>query len=93
MIQLTKLNKHAMLVNADLIKYVEASPDTTITLTNGEKILVLETPQAVVDRIVQYRTRVAHMIAQGMPEVACPGAQQQSAEPAVERNGREDGRG
>jgi flagellar protein FlbD len=92
MIQLTKLNKHALLVNADLIKYVEASPDTTITLTNGEKILVLESPQAVVDRIVQYRTHVAQMIALGVSAHSAPAASP-AGDPRAETNGKEDGRG
>jgi flagellar protein FlbD len=36
MIQLTRLNSHPLVVNSDLIKFVEQSPDTVITLVNGE---------------------------------------------------------
>ena len=42
MIQLTRLNGSPLVVNSDLIKYAESSPDTVLTLQNGEKILVLE---------------------------------------------------
>ncbi len=42
MIHLTRLNGNPLVVNSDLIKYAESSPDTMLTLVNGEKIVVLE---------------------------------------------------
>lgn len=59
MIQLTRLNGNPLVVNSELIKYAEASPDTVLTLTNGEKILVLESCAQVVERTVAWRARVA----------------------------------
>ncbi len=64
MIQLTRLNGSLMVVNSDLIKYAEASPDTMLTLINGEKIMVLETCEQVVERTVAYRTRLLTEVAQ-----------------------------
>ncbi|HYA24159.1 MAG TPA: flagellar FlbD family protein [Terriglobales bacterium] len=58
MIQLTRLNNSALIVNSDLIKFVEQSPDTVLTLINGEKILVRETAEKVLERIVQFRRTV-----------------------------------
>lgn len=58
MIQLTRLNGNPLVVNSDLIKYAEASPDTVLTLVNGEKILVLESCQEVVRRTAEYRAQV-----------------------------------
>jgi len=58
MIQLTRLNKHPIGVNSDLIKFVENAPDTMITLLTGEKILVLETFDEILERIVAFRQRV-----------------------------------
>src|SRR2546425_13056036 len=55
MIQLTRLNKHPLAVNSDLIKFVEQAPDTVITLVTGEKIVVLEKAQEVLDLVVQFR--------------------------------------
>jgi flagellar protein FlbD len=55
MIELTRLNGQAMVVNCDLIKYVESSPDTMLTLIHGEKIVVSEPCQEVVRRISAYR--------------------------------------
>lgn len=58
MIQLTRLNNHPLVVNSDLIKFVEQSPDTVITLVNGEKIVVREGAQEVLARIVEFRRSV-----------------------------------
>ena len=58
MIQLTRLNKHPLAVNSDLIKFVEQAPDTVIKLVTGEKIVVLEKAQEVLDRVVEFRRSV-----------------------------------
>ena len=55
MIQLTRLNNQSLIVNCDLIKFVETAPDTVLTLVSGEKILVRETPQEVLRRILDFR--------------------------------------
>jgi flagellar protein FlbD len=58
MIQLTRLNHHPLAVNSDLIKFVEPSPDTVITLVSGEKIVVLEPPDEVLRKIVEFRRSI-----------------------------------
>jgi len=58
MIQLTRLNHHPLAVNSDLIKFVEQAPDTVITLLNGEKIVVRESAQEVLERVVEFRRSV-----------------------------------
>jgi flagellar protein FlbD len=58
MIQLTRLNNHPLVVNSDLIKFVEQAPDTVITLVNGDKIVVRERAQDVLERVVQFRRSV-----------------------------------
>jgi flagellar protein FlbD len=58
MIHLTRLNGNPLVINSDLIKYAEASPDTVLTLVNGEKIVVLEPCEEVVNRTIAYRGRV-----------------------------------
>lgn len=65
MIELTRLNKHLFLLNPELIKLVEANPDTMITLVNGEKIVVLESPQTVADRVFAYRVELARSVSSG----------------------------
>ena len=58
MIHLTRLNNKALFVNSDLIKFVEQSPDTVVTLITGEKIVVLEKPDQVLARILEFRRSV-----------------------------------
>ncbi len=58
MIYVTRLNHTTLLLNSDLIEYVETTPDTVISLTTGEKLLVLESPQQIADRARQYRRSI-----------------------------------
>ncbi len=58
MILLTRLNNTALMVNSDLIKFVEQAPDTVITLINGEKLLVRETANEIAARVVEFRKSV-----------------------------------
>jgi flagellar protein FlbD len=58
MIRLTRLNNQALTVNSDLIKFVEQSPDTLITLITGEKIVVRESPEEVLARLIAFRRSV-----------------------------------
>ncbi|MGD0911877.1 MAG: flagellar FlbD family protein [Terracidiphilus sp.] len=58
MIELTRLNGNAMVVNSDLIKTAEASPDTMLTLINGEKLIVREEIGEVIERVLVYRARL-----------------------------------
>ena len=55
MIKLTRLGGEPFLLNADLIQYVEARPDTFITLTNGERLVVVESMDEVLRRAVAYQ--------------------------------------
>lgn len=55
MIALTRLKGAHLVVNAELIEFVEALPDTVITLTTGRKLIVLESPDEVVARVLTYR--------------------------------------
>lgn len=70
MIHLTRLNGNSLVVNSDLIKYAEASPDTMLTLINGEKIVVLESCEEVVGRTIAYRARVFGEATNYMPALA-----------------------
>ena len=58
MIQLTRLNNLGLLVNCDLIKFVETAPDTVLTLVSGEKIVVRESPEEVLAKIIRFRRTV-----------------------------------
>ncbi len=55
MIKLTRLAGEAFLLNADLIRYVESRPDTFITLTTGERLVVRESMEEVMQRAIEYQ--------------------------------------
>lgn len=57
MIHLTRLNSQPLVVNADLIKFIEKSPDTVITLITGEKLMVRESVEEVLNRVADFHRR------------------------------------
>lgn len=54
MIKVTRLGGKELVVNADLIRFVEATPDTIISLTTGEKLVVAEDVDEVIRRVIHY---------------------------------------
>jgi flagellar protein FlbD len=52
-----------MVVNSDLIKTAEASPDTMLTLINGEKLIVREEIGDVVEKVLAYRAKLLTVVA------------------------------
>lgn len=58
MIQLTRLNHVPLVLNSDLIEHVEVTPDTVVTLTTGQKIIVLESAEEVVERVIRFRRSI-----------------------------------
>ena len=54
MIKLTRLDGEEFILNAELIKYVEHRPDTFITLTQGDRIVVAESPERVMELVIDY---------------------------------------
>jgi flagellar protein FlbD len=59
MIRLTRRNSEPIVVNLMTIAYVEATPDTLVTLTTGERLHVKETVEEVVARSLAYQQKVA----------------------------------
>lgn len=55
MIPVTRLNGSTIYVNSDLIEFLEATPDTIITLTTGRKIVSKDTVDEVIDKIVTFK--------------------------------------
>lgn len=54
MIKLTRMNSKEFVLNAELIQFLEETPDTVVTLVNHEKIMVKESVDEVVQRVVEY---------------------------------------
>ena len=62
MIILTKINRAPVAVNSDLIQHIEETPDTVITFTNGDKVVVQESMQEVIRKVVRYRRLVQGLV-------------------------------
>lgn len=58
MIKVTRLNGSSFVVNAEMIREIEATPDTIITLSCGQKIMVRESVEAVVSAVIEYKRAI-----------------------------------
>lgn len=77
MIRLTRLNHVPLVVNSDLIEHVEVTPDTVLTLVTGQKMMVLESPNEVVRRVIEFQ-RAIHDPALKVPEPFAAGELEES---------------
>jgi len=59
MIKLTRLNHIPLFLNSDLIEHIDPTPDTVVTLTSGQKFLVTEGPEEIIDKIIAFRRSIA----------------------------------
>ena len=74
MIQLTRINHVGLVLNSDLIEHIEATPDTVISLTTGQKFMVRETPDEVIARVIGFRRSICEPYAMVSGSLARPGA-------------------
>jgi flagellar protein FlbD len=58
MIRLTRINHVPLVLNADLIEHIEITPDTVIAMTSGQKFMVLESADVVVERVIEFRRAI-----------------------------------
>jgi flagellar protein FlbD len=58
MISLRRLNNQAIMVNADLIESLEATPDTVVTLTSRNKLLVRDSMEEIQTKIIDFKRRI-----------------------------------
>jgi flagellar protein FlbD len=64
MIRLTRINHLPLVLNSDLIEHVEITPDTVIAMTSGQKYMVLESADEVIERVIDFRRTIASLPAQ-----------------------------
>ncbi len=60
MIRLTRINRIPLVINSDLIEHIEVTPDTVVSLTTGQKFMVLESADEVIDRVIRFRREIMH---------------------------------
>lgn len=68
MIPVTRLNGSELFINPDLILTIEVTPNTVITFTSDEKIIVQESPEVIVNNIVEFQARVHNFEVSSEPE-------------------------
>ncbi len=62
MIVLTKINDAPIAVNSDLIEFIEETPDTIITMTNSDKVVVREGMMEIIEKVVHYRRLISTLV-------------------------------
>ena len=65
MIKVTRLNNSELVVNTDMIEFIEAIPDTIISLSTGKKVMVKESIEEVVTRVQDYQRKIHHFEVRG----------------------------
>ena len=63
MITVTRLDGAVMLLNCDLIESVERTPDTLVSLSNGDTLIVRESPGELVARVIRFKRAVMEGVA------------------------------
>jgi flagellar protein FlbD len=66
MIRLTRINRVPLVLNADLIEHLETTPDTIVSMTNGQKFVVLESSEDVIRKVIEFRREI---LKSGSPQV------------------------
>jgi len=59
MVKLSRINGAEVTVNAELIETIEATPDTIVSLTTGKKLIVVESVDQVIEKVMTYRRALA----------------------------------
>jgi len=58
MIKVKKINGRDLIINAELIEFIEKTPDTIISMTTGKKIIVKDTPEELIKKVIEYRKEI-----------------------------------
>ncbi|MGA9120870.1 MAG: flagellar FlbD family protein [Bacteroidota bacterium] len=57
MVELTRLQGQKIVVNVDLIEFIEETPDTLVTTTTGKKLMVKERVSEIIEKAVEFKRR------------------------------------
>ena len=58
MIPVTRLNGEKYWINPHQIETMEMNPDVTLLMLSGKKIVIKETPEELIERIIEYRKKI-----------------------------------
>lgn len=86
MIIVTRLNGQPIVINADLIEHIEAAPDTIVSLTTRNKIVVLESVEEVLEKVIAYKRRISGGPASVLPHPSSLGKRWRKKGPKTREN-------
>lgn len=72
MIYLTRLNHTPIVLNSELIEHIETTPDTVVSLTTGQKFMVLESTEEIIRRVMSFRRAILRPPPAGARDPANP---------------------
>lgn len=58
MIKVIRMNGSELVINPELIEFVEATPDTVLTLTTGKKFVLKDSVEELIDKVMEYRRSI-----------------------------------
>jgi flagellar protein FlbD len=65
MIELTRTNSRKIILNSELIEFIEATPDIIITMTTGTKVLVKDSVEEIIKKIIDYKRKINYFTKAG----------------------------
>jgi flagellar protein FlbD len=89
MIQLTRINRTALVLNSDLIEHMEVTPDTVISMTNGQKFMVRESADELISKVIAFRKSICEGVAP-CPALATGGVSRAAAASLIKQEEDED---
>ena len=67
MIKVNRMNGLELIINGDLIEFLEATPDTVITLTTGKKFVLKDTVDEVIQKVIDYKRSIGIKVVEQIP--------------------------
>ncbi|MFZ5640289.1 MAG: flagellar FlbD family protein [Bacillota bacterium] len=71
MIKVTRMNGLELVINGDLVEFLEATPDTVITLTTGKKFVLIDTVDEVIQKVIDYKRSIGIKVVEQIPQSGC----------------------
>lgn len=84
MIHLTRINRTSLVLNSDLIEHIEVTPDTVISMTTGQKFMVLESADEVIHRVIRFRQSICEGLTPCALPATCASAARSTAAPPAD---------
>lgn len=71
MIKVTRMNGMELVINGDLVEFLESTPDTVITLTTGKKFVLKDTVDEVIQKVIDYKRSIGIRVLEHVPHTGC----------------------